>query len=77
MDSVAIFQKFETRREGLYEAEASERLVEFGPNVFAKDQRAGIGVLIWHAVFLPCFCLLSFVFRFAEKHRELLKDIID
>ena len=59
MDSVAIFLKFETRCEGLSEAEARERLVKFGPNVFAKDQRVGIGVLIWHAVLNPLVILLA------------------
>ena len=57
MDSVEIFQKFETRREGLTEAEAIERLAKFGPNLFAKDQRVRIGALIWHAVINPLVSL--------------------
>ncbi len=59
MDSGAIFQKFETRPEGLSEAQASERLVEYGPNVFAKEHRASIGTLIWHAVLNPLVILLA------------------
>ncbi len=59
MDSSAIFQKFETRPEGLSEAQASERLVEYGPNVFAKEHRASIGTLIWHAVLNPLVILLA------------------
>ena len=59
MDSAAIFQKFKTRPEGLSEAQASERLVEYGPNVFAKEHRASIGTLIWHAVLNPLVILLA------------------
>ena len=59
MDSVAILQKFESNRDGLSEAAATERLVKFGPNVFAKDQRVGIGALIWHAVLNPLVILLA------------------
>ncbi len=59
MDSGAIFQKFETRLAGLSEAQASERLVEYGPNVFAKEHRASTGALIWHAVLNPLVILLA------------------
>ena len=35
------------------------RLAEYGPNVLAKDQRAGIGKLLWHAVINPLVILLA------------------
>ncbi len=59
MDSRAIFQKFETRTEGLTERQASERLAEYGPNVFEKEHRTSIGELIWHAVLNPLVILLA------------------
>jgi hypothetical protein len=35
--------KLNTRAEGLTDSEAATRLAEYGPNVLAKDQRAGFG----------------------------------
>ena len=45
--------------EGLTADEAAARLAEYGPNVLAKDQRAGIGKLLWHAVINPLVILLA------------------
>ena len=46
MDASGVYARLATRPEGLTAVEAAARLVEFGPNVLAKDQRAGIGKLI-------------------------------
>ena len=59
MDVADVYQRFSTRPEGLTADEAQLRLVEHGPNVLAKDQRAGIGTLLWHAVLNPLVILLA------------------
>ena len=53
MDAAGVYARLATRPEGLTAVEAAARLAEFGPNVLAKDQRAGIGKLIWHAAINP------------------------
>jgi P-type Mg2+ transporter len=59
LDAAAVFQRFATRPEGLTTDVAQSRLTEFGPNVLAKDQRAGFGTLLWHAVLNPLVILLA------------------
>src|SRR4051812_19240355 len=59
MDVAGVYQRFATRHEGLTVTEAQLRLAEHGPNVLTKDQRAGIGKLLWHAVLNPLVILLA------------------
>ena len=59
LDIDAVYQRFSTRPAGLTTAEAQARLTEYGPNVLAKDQRVGIGTLVWHAVLNPLVILLA------------------
>jgi Mg2+-importing ATPase len=59
MDAAGVYDLMGSRREGLSSAEATSRLAEYGPNVLAKDQRAGIGKLLWHAVINPLVILLA------------------
>jgi Mg2+-importing ATPase len=59
LDATGAFSRLSTRPEGLTSHEASVRLAEHGPNVLAKDQRAGIGKLFWHAVLNPLVILLA------------------
>jgi P-type Mg2+ transporter len=59
LDVGAVYQRFETRQAGLTAAEAQLRLSEHGPNALAKDQRAGIGTLLWHAILNPLVILLT------------------
>jgi P-type Mg2+ transporter len=59
LDTESVFRKFETCRDGLSGSVASFRLAETGPNVLAKDQRVGLGSLIWHAVLNPLVILLA------------------
>src|SRR5262245_32212429 len=59
LDAAGVDSRFATRAEGLTAEEAAARLAEHGPNVLAKDQRAGIGKLLWHAVINPLVILLA------------------
>jgi Mg2+-importing ATPase len=59
MDVAGVYAHLRTRPEGLTTQEAAERVAEHGPNVLAKDQRAGIGKLLWHAVINPLVVLLA------------------
>jgi Mg2+-importing ATPase len=59
MDAAGVYVRLRTRPEGLTAEEAAERLAEHGPNVLARDQRAGIGKLLWHAVLNPLVVLLA------------------
>jgi Mg2+-importing ATPase len=59
MDAAHVYAKLNTRPEGLTGAEARERLERSGPNVLAKDQRAGVLKLLWHAVLNPLVLLLA------------------
>jgi Mg2+-importing ATPase len=54
-----VYAKLNTRPEGLSAAEAQARLEQYGPNVLAKDQRPGIGRLLWRAVLNPLVLLLA------------------
>jgi P-type Mg2+ transporter len=54
-----VYAKLDTRPEGLSAAEAQARLEKYGPNVLAKDERPGIGRLLWRAVLNPLVLLLA------------------
>ncbi|MCE9591158.1 MAG: magnesium-translocating P-type ATPase [Planctomycetes bacterium] len=55
----AVYERLETRPEGLTGDEAAARLLKHGPNVLAKDHRTGVGKLLWHAVLNPLVLLLA------------------
>jgi len=59
LDAAGVFARLATHPEGLTAEEAAARLVEYGPNVLAKDQRPGIGRLLWHAAINPLVILLA------------------
>jgi len=59
MDAAQVYAKLNTRPEGLTGVEAQARLQQYGPNVLAKDQRAGIGKLLWRAILNPLVLLLA------------------
>ena len=59
MDAAHVYAKLNTRPEGLTGVEAQERLERYGPNVLARDQRAGVGKLLWRAVLNPLVLLLA------------------
>ncbi len=59
MDAAHVYAKLNTRPEGLTGVEAQERFERCGPNVLAKDQRAGVPKLLWHAVLNPLVLLLA------------------
>jgi Mg2+-importing ATPase len=59
MDAASVYARLATRPEGLTTDEAAARLVAYGPNVLAKDQRAGIGKLLRNAVINPLVILLA------------------
>ncbi len=59
LDAAGVYARLATRSEGLTADEAAARLAEHGPNVLAKDQRAGIGKLLWHAAINPLVILLA------------------
>jgi P-type Mg2+ transporter len=59
MDAAHVYARLNTRPEGLTVLEAQERLEEYGPNVLARDQRAGFGKLLWHAMLNPLVLLLA------------------
>lgn len=59
LDAAGVLARLATRPEGLTAEEAAARLAEHGPNVLAKDQRPGIGKLLWHAAINPLVILLA------------------
>jgi Mg2+-importing ATPase len=59
MDAAHVYARLGTRPEGLTLGEAQARLEQYGPNVLAKDQRAGFGKLLWRAVLNPLVLLLA------------------
>jgi Mg2+-importing ATPase len=58
-DAAGVYALLNTRPAGLTTNEAAARLAEHGPNVLAKDQRVGVGMLLWHAVLNPLVVLLA------------------
>lgn len=59
LNTAAVYERLGTRAEGLTAKEAAARLIQYGPNVLAKDQQAGGGKLLWHAVINPLVILLG------------------
>ena len=59
LDAAGVYARLGTRPEGLTAGEAEARLAERGPNVLARDQRPGLGRLLWHAVLNPLVVLLA------------------
>ncbi len=59
LDAAGVLARLSTRPEGLTAGEAAARLVEYGPNVLAKDQQAGLGKLLWNATVNPLVILLA------------------
>lgn len=59
MTPTEVYARLDTRAEGLTTADADTRLAAHGPNILAKDQRAGIRVLLWHAILNPLVVLLA------------------
>jgi P-type Mg2+ transporter len=59
MDAADVYTRLATRPEGLPTDEATARLARYSPKVLAKDQRAGVGKLLWHAVLNPLVVLLA------------------
>jgi len=59
MDAAGVYARFASRPEGLTADEAGARLAKYGPNTLAKDRRAGIGPLLWHAAINPLVILLA------------------
>ena len=58
-DAAGVYALLKTRPEGLSGDEAAARLEQYGPNVLAKDQRAGIAKLLGRAVLNPLVVLLA------------------
>jgi Mg2+-importing ATPase len=59
MDAAHVYARLGTRPQGLTVLEAQERLEQYGPNVLARDRRAGFGKLLWRAVLNPLVMLLA------------------
>lgn len=59
MDAAGVYARLNTRPEGLTTDEAAARLARYGPNVLARDQRPGLGKLLWRAVLNPLVILLA------------------
>ena len=59
LEVAAVYERQRSRPEGLGSAEAAARLAEHGPNVLARDRRAGLGKLLGHAVINPLVILLA------------------
>jgi len=59
LDAAQVYARLNTRAEGLSAEEAEARLEQYGANILAKDQRPGIGKLLWHALRNPLVILLA------------------
>jgi P-type Mg2+ transporter len=59
LDVLGVYAHLNTRPGGLTTNEAVARLVQYGQNVLAKDQRPGILILVWRAVRNPLVLLLA------------------
>ena len=59
LDAAGVYARLNTRPEGLTTDEAATRLAQYGPNVLARDQRVGLGKLLWRAVLNPLVILLA------------------
>lgn len=58
LDAPGVYDRLATRASGLTADEARQRLAQYGPNALAKGQRAGLGLLLWHATLNPLVVLL-------------------
>lgn len=67
-DAVGVCQQLKTHPEGLTDEEAAKRLGEHGPNILAKDRRAGVFTLIGHAVLNPLVMLLAIASGKIDPH---------
>ncbi|MFN7730280.1 MAG: magnesium-translocating P-type ATPase [Pirellula sp.] len=54
-----VYRELASQPSGLSTVEAGMRLQRHGPNVLAKDQRTGFGMLVLHAVLNPLVLLLA------------------
>lgn len=59
LDAAGVYACIGTRPAGLTADEASARLAQYGPNVLAQDQQAGLAKLLWHAAINPLVILLA------------------
>ena len=59
LDTAQVYVRLGTRPGGLTAAEATTRLVQYGPNVLAQDHRAGFGKRLWRSVLNPLVLLLA------------------
>ncbi len=59
LDVAGVYARLATRPGGLTSDEAATRLVEYGSNALAKDQRTGLGKLFWRSVLNPLVILLA------------------
>src|SRR5471032_3384502 len=59
LDAAGVYARLTTRATGLTPDEAATRLAQYGPNVLAKDQRAGLLILLRRGVLNPLVILLA------------------
>lgn len=59
LSSTELFNRFETCPEGLSNDEVHARLLQYGPNVLATEQRTSLLKLIWNATLNPLVILLA------------------
>jgi Mg2+-importing ATPase len=59
LDADALHAHLKTRPTGWTDAEAAALLAQHGPNVLAKDQRPGLGKLLWRSLLNPLVILLA------------------
>ncbi|MGA2499697.1 MAG: cation-transporting P-type ATPase, partial [Tepidisphaeraceae bacterium] len=59
LDVAGVYARLGTRAEGLSPDEAATRLVQYGLNVLARDQRPGLLKLLWRAMLNPLVILLA------------------
>ncbi len=76
LDTTGVYARLATRPEGLTSAEAAGRLVEYGPNVLAKDRRSGLGKLFWHSVVNPLVILLAVLATISFATGDLRAGIV-
>lgn len=59
LDAAAVYARMSSSPRGLTTAEAEARLEQYGLNRLAKDQRSGVGKLLWQALANPLVILLA------------------
>jgi P-type Mg2+ transporter len=55
----SVLTSFSTRREGLANDDAHDRIAKYGTNELATSQRKSLAALLWHAVLNPLVILLT------------------